>query len=230
VIPWQEKSWCIPPEADAEFVARMEDLLDLYQLPYDPRFPVVGMDEMPKQLIAETRIPLPADEGHPMLYDYEYERKGVCNLFLFVEPLRGWRKVFVRDRRTRVDWAECLRMVLDQVYPEAIRVRLVQDNLNTHTMGSLYEAFAPEEARRLARRLEIHPTPVHGSWLNMAETEFSVLERQCLDRRLETSELVRQEVSAWEAPRNEAKVIINWRFTIADARVKLRSVYPSIEI
>lgn len=230
MIPWQEKSWCIPPEADAEFVARMEDLLDLYQLPYDPRFPVVGMDEMPKQLIAETRIPLPADEGHPMLYDYEYERKGVCNLFLFVEPLRGWRKVFVRDRRTRVDWAECLRMVLDQVYPEAIRVRLVQDNLNTHTMGSLYEAFAPEEARRLARRLEIHPTPVHGSWLNMAETEFSVLERQCLDRRLETSELVRQEVSAWEAPRNEAKVIINWRFTIADARVKLRSVYPSIEI
>ncbi len=208
----------------------MEDLLDLYQLPYDPRFPVVGMDEMPKQLIAETRIPLPADESHPMLYDYEYEREGVCNLFLFVEPLRGWRKVFVRDRRTRVDWAECLRMVLDQVYPEAIRVRLVQDNLNTHTMGSLYEAFAPEEARRLARRLEIHPTPVHGSWLNMAETEFSVLERQCLDRRLETSALVRQEVSAWEAPRNEAKVMINWRFTIADARVKLRKVYPSIEI
>jgi hypothetical protein len=230
VIPWQEKSWCIPPGTDAEFVARMEDLLDLYQLPDDPRFPVVGMDEMPKQLIAETRIPLPADEGHPVLYDYEYERKGVCNLFLFVEPLRGWRKVFVRDRRTRVDWAECLRMVLDQVYPEAIRVRLVQDNLNTHTIGSLYEAFAPEEARRLARRLEIHPTPVHGSWLNMAETEFSVLERQCLDRRLGTSELVRQEVSAWEAPRNEAKVMINWRFTIADARVKLRSVYPSIEI
>jgi hypothetical protein len=229
VIPWQEKSWCIPPEADGEFVARMEDLLELYQLPYDPRFPVVGMDEMPKQLIAETRIPRPADEGHPVLDDYEYERKGVCNLFLFVEPLRGWRKVFVRDRRTRVDRAGCLRAVLDQVYPEAIRVRLVRDNLNTHTIGSLYEAFAPEEARRLARRLEIHPTPVHGSWLNMAETEFSALERQCLDRRLETSEWVRQEVSAWEAPRNEAKVMINWRFTIADARVKLRSVYPSIE-
>jgi len=230
VIPWQEKSWCIPPEADAEFVARMEDLLELYQLPYDPRFPVVGMDEMPKQLIAETRIPLPADEGHPVLYDYEYERKGVCNLFLFVEPLRGWRKVFVRDRRTRVDWAECVREVLDQIYPEAIRVRLVQDNLNTHTIGSLYEAFAPEEARRLARRLEIHPTPVHGSWLNMAETEFSILERQCLDRRLESSELVGQEVGAWEARRNEAKVTINWRFTIADARVKLKGVYPSIEI
>lgn len=229
MIPWQEKSWCIPPEVDAEFVARMEDLLELYQLPYDPRFPVVGMDEMPKPLIAETRIPLPADEGHPVLYDYEYERKGVCDLFLFVEPLRGWRKVFVRERRTRVDWAECLRAVLDQVYPEAIRVRLVQDNLNTHTIGSLYEAFAPEEARRLARRLEIHPTPVHGSWLNMAETEFSILERQCLDRRLETSGLVRQEVGAWEAPRNEARVMINWRFTSADARVKLRSIYPSIE-
>jgi len=207
----------------------MEDLLELYQLPSDPRFPVVGLDEMPKQLIAETRIPLPADEGHPVRYDYEYERKGVCNLFLFVEPLRGWRKVFVRDRRTRVDGAECVREVLDQVYPEAIRVRLVQDNLNAHTIGSLYEAFAPEEARRLARRWEIHPTPVHGSWLNRAETEFSALERQCLDRRLETSELVRQEVGAWEAPRNEARVRINWRFTIADARVKLRSVYPSIE-
>jgi DDE superfamily endonuclease len=135
-------------------------------LPYDPRFPVVGMDEMPKQLIAETRIPLPVCEGHPVLYDYEDERKGVCNLFLFVEPLRGWRKVFVRDRRTKVDWAECVRVVLDQIDPKAIRVRLVQDNLNTHTIGSLYEAFAPEEARRLACRLEIHPTPVHGSWLN----------------------------------------------------------------
>ena len=184
---------------------------------------------MPKQLIAETRIPLPVGEGHPMLYDYEYERKGVCNLFLFVEPLRGWRKVFVRDRRTKVDWAECVRVVLDQIYPKAIRVRLVQDNLNTHTIGSLYEAFAPEEARRLARRLEIHPTPVHGSWLNMAETELSILERQCLDRRLDAAAVVRAEVGAWEAPRNRAKVSINWRFTVADARVMLKSVYPSIK-
>jgi hypothetical protein len=229
VIPWQEKAWCIPPKSDAEFVARMENLLELYQLPYDPQFPVVGMDEMPKQLIAETRIPLPVREGHPMLYDYAYERKGVCNLFLFVEPLRGWRKVFVRDRRTKVDWAECVRVVLDQIYPKAIRVRLVQDNLNTHTIGSLYEAFAPEEARRLARRLEIHPTPVHGSWLNMAETELSILERQCLDRRLDAAAVVRAEVGAWEAPRNRAKVSINWRFTVADARVKLKSVYPSIK-
>lgn len=187
------------------------------------------MDEMPKQLIAETRIPLPVSEGHPVLYDYEYERKGVCNLFLFVEPLRGWRKVFVRDRRTKVDWAECVRTVLDEIYPKATCVRLVQDNLNTHSIGALYEAFAPEEARRLARRLEIHPTPVHGSWLNMAETELSILERQCLDRRLDATELVRKEVVAWETPRNEAKVKIHWRFTIADARVKMKSTYPSIK-
>ena len=201
----------------------------MYQLPYDPRFPVVAMDEMPKQLIAETRIPLPVCEGHPVRYDYEYERKGVCNLFLFVEPLRGWRKVFVRDRRTKVDWAECVRMVLDHIYPKAIRVQLVQDNLNTHTLGALYEAFAPEEARRLACRLEIHPTPRHGSWLNMAETELSILDRQCLDRRLDATEWVRREVDAWETGRNEAKVPINWRFTIADARVKLKSIYPSIK-
>ena len=229
MIPWHEQTWCIPPEADGEFVARMEDLLDLYRLPYDPRYPVVGMDEMPKQLIAETRIPLPVREGHPVLYDYEYERKGVCNLFLFVEPLRGWRKVFVRDRRTRVDWAECVRVILDQVYPKATCIRLVQDNLNTHTIGSLYEAFAPEEARRLARRLEIHPTPVHGSWLNVAESELSILDRQCLDRRLDAKDLVRSEVGAWEAQRNEARVTMNWRFTIADARVKLKRVYPSIQ-
>ena len=153
----------------------------------------------------------------------------MCNLFLFVEPLRGWRKVFVRDRRTRVDWAECVRVILDRVYPKAACVRLVQDNLNTHTIGSLYKAFAPDEARRLARRLEIHPTPVHGSWLNMAETELSILERQCLDRRLEAAAVVRAEVGAWEAPRNRARVTINWRFTVADARVKLKSVYPSIK-
>ena len=207
----------------------MEDLLELYQLPSDPRSPVVAMDERPEQLIAETRLPLPAREGHPMLYDYEDEREGACNLSLFVEPRRGWRKVFVRDRRTRVDWAECVRVILEQVYSKATRVRLVQDNLNAHTIGSLYEAFAPEEARRLARRLEIHPTPVHGSWLTMAETGLSILERRCLDRRLQAAAVVRGEVGAWEAPRNRARITINWRFTVADARVELKSVYPSIK-
>lgn len=184
MIPWLEKSWPIPPKADAEFVARWEDLLELYQLPSDPHFPVVAMNEMPKQLIAETRIPLLVREGQSMLYDYKQERKGVCNLFLFVEPLRGWRMVFVRDRRTRVDWAECVRVILDRVYPKATWVRLVQDNLNTHAIGSLYEAFTPEEARRLALRLEIHPTPIHGSRLNTAETELPILDRQFLNRRL----------------------------------------------
>jgi DDE superfamily endonuclease len=230
VIPWHEKTWCIPPAADAEFVARMEDLLELYQVPYDARRPVVCMDELCKQLIAETRVPLPVCEGHPARYDYEYERKGVCSLFVFVEPRHGWRKVFVRDRRTKVDWAVCVRVILNEVYPEALCVRLVQDNLNTHTLASLYEAFLPEEARRLARRLEIHYTPKHGSWLNMAETELGILNRQCLDRRLDDPAIIREEVGTWEAERNEVKATINWRFTVADARVKLKNVCPPIEI
>src|SRR5262249_55031352 len=162
----------------------MEDLLDLYRLPYDRRWPLVCMDEMPKQLIAETRARLPVREGQPACYDYEYERKGVCNLFLFLEPLRGWRKIFIRERRTEVGGGACVRVILNEIDPEAEGVRLVQDNLNTHGLASLYEAFAPEEARRLARRLEIHSTPKHGSWLNRAETELSILERQCLDRRI----------------------------------------------
>jgi hypothetical protein len=208
----------------------MEDILDVYQLPYDPQCPVVCMDESCRQLIAETRVRLPVREGQPARYDYEYERKGVVNLFVFLEPLRGWRQVFVRERRTKVDWAECTRVILTEIYPGARCVRLVQDNLNTHTMASLYEAFPPEEARSLARRLEIHYTPKHGSWLNMAETELSILERQCLDRRLDAAAVVRAEVSRWESHRNDAKAAIHWRFTIADARVKLHNIYPSIEI
>lgn len=222
--------WCLPPAADAEFVARMEDVLELYQVPYNPQYPVVCMDELCKQLVAETRLPLPVREGSPALYDYEYERKGVCNVFLFVEPRRGWRKVFVRDRRTKVDWAACVRVLLNEVYPEAHCVRLVQDNLNTHMFASLYEMFRPAEARRLARRLEIHYTPKHGSWLNMAETELSILHRQCLDRRLDASALVQQEVGLWEAERNAIKAALHWRFTVADARVKLKHIYPSIKI
>lgn len=222
--------WCLPPAADAAFVARMEDVLELYQVPYNPQYPVVCMDELCKQLVAETRLPLPVREGSPALYDYEYERKGGCNVFLFVEPRRGWRKVFVRDRRTKVDWAAWVRVLLNEVYPEARCVRLVQDNLNTHMFASLYEMFRPAEARRLARRLEIHYTPKHGSWLNMAETELSILHRQCLDRRLDASALVQQEVGLWEAERNAIKAALHWRFTVADARVKLKHIYPSIKI
>jgi hypothetical protein len=230
VKPWQEKAWCIPPKADAEFVARMEDILELYRLPYDPERPLVCMDEVCKQLIAETRIPLPVREGQPALYDYEYERKGVVNLFMFLEPLRGWRRVFVRDQRTKRDWAECMRVILTEVYPHVTCVRLVQDNLNTHTIASLYEAFPPDEARCLARRLEIHYTPKHGSWLNMAETEIGIMNRQCLDRRLDDPAIVIREVGDWQTQRNEEKATINWRFTVADARVKLKNTYPSIEI
>jgi hypothetical protein len=230
VIPWQEKVWCLPPTADAAFVAQMEDLLELYQEPYNPQRPVVCMDELCKQLVAETRLPLPAREGSPARYDYQYERKGVCNLFLFVEPQRGWRKVFVRDRRTKVDWAMGVRALLDEVYPQAQCVRLVQDNLNTHACASLYAAFHPAEARRLARRLEMHYTPKHGSWLNMAETELSILHRQCLDRRLDAPGVVQEEVGLWEAERNAMQATRHWRFTVADARLKLKHVYPSIKI
>jgi hypothetical protein len=207
----------------------MENLLDLYRLPYDPRVPLVCMDEACKQLIAEIKTPLPVCEGQPAIYDYEYERKGVCNLIVFVEPLRGWRKVFVRSRRTMLDWAECIRTILGDFYPDATLVRLVLDNLNTHTLASLYEAFAPAEARRLARRLELHFTPKHGSWLNMAETEIGILTGQCLDRRIDQPEVVCREVAAWENDRNDAKATINWRFTIADARVKLKNIYPSLK-
>jgi DDE superfamily endonuclease len=226
--PWLEKTWCIPPKADAEFVCRMEDVLELYRKPYDPKYPVLCMDEASKQLIAETRVPLPAEEGQPARYDHEYERKGVCSQILFVEPLRGWRKVFVRERRTMIDWALCLREVLDMYYPDVLKVRLVLDNLNTHTGTSLYEAFAPAEARRLLERVEFHYTPKHGSWLNMAEIEIGVMTGQCLGRRIDSQELVAEEVAAWEQRRNEEKAKIKWSFTVSDARVKLIKIYPPI--
>jgi hypothetical protein len=208
----------------------MEDLLELDQLPYDPQRPVVCMDALCKQLMAETRRPLPVREGSPARYDDEYERKGVCNLCVFVEPRRGWRTVFVRDRRTKVDWAVCVRVLLHEVYPEALCVRLVQDNVHTHACASLSEAFLPAEARRWVRRLAIHSTPKHGRWLNRAETALRLLHRQCLDRRLAAPAVVQEEVGSWEAERHEGKATLNWRFTVADARVKLKHVYPSIEI
>jgi hypothetical protein len=208
----------------------MEDILELYRQPYDPRYPVVCMDEACKQLIGETRVPLPMAEGQPVRYDYEYVRLGVCNQFLFVEPLRGWRTVFVRERRTMIDWAFCIREVLDVHYPQAIQVRLVLDNLNTHTGASLYEAFSPAEARRLLERLEFHYTPKHGSWLNMAEIEIGVMNRQCLDRRIDNRQIVSSEVAAWQEQRNQDEAKVHWTFTVSDARVKLVKTYPSVAI
>lgn len=207
----------------------MEDVLDVYHRPYDPERPVVCLDECSKQLIGEVREPLPPKPGQVAKYDSEYERKGTANVFMAVEPLAGKRTVRVTDRRTRVDWAQFVRMLLITTYPEAAKVVLVMDNLNTHSIASLYEAFDPRTARSLAERLEIHYTPKHGSWLNMAETELSVLSRQCLDRRIDSKEHMEQEIAAWEKSRNEAYTRINWRFTTADARIKLKRLYPSFE-
>jgi DDE superfamily endonuclease len=223
------EQWCIPPAANADFVYHMEDVLDVYLRPYDPRHPQVCLDETSRQLLGEVNPPLPVASGHPARQDHEYVRKGVCNLFLVCEPLRGWRHVRVSDQRTRVDWAECVREVVDGYFPEAERITLVQDNLNTHTPASLYEAFDAAEAKRLADKLEIHYTPKHGSWLNMAEIELSVLSRQCLDQRLADRLTMEQEVAAWEQRRNADSRRIDWRFTTADARIKLKHLYPVIQ-
>lgn len=205
----------------------MEDILEVYRRPYDPLFPVVCMDESTKQLLDEIRLPLPGRPGTPELYDCEYRRNGVATLFLAFEPLAGWRQVEVTEQRTRRDWAHFIRNLLDEHYPDSQRVILVMDNLNTHSGASLYETFAPAEALRLLNRLEIHYTPKHGSWLNMAEGEFSVLQQQCLDRRIGDSEILKQEIAAWQAQRNQEAVGADWKFTTQDARVKLRKLYPS---
>lgn len=226
MTPWLEKTWCIPPKADAEFVSRMEDILDLYSLPYDAKFPLVCMDEACKQLIGETRQPIPMKEGQPVRHDYEYVRNGVSNQILFFDFHWGWRHVFVRERRTKIDWALCVREILDVHYPDATKVRLVLDNLNTHTGASLYEAFPPEEARRLLKRIEFHYTPKHGSWLNMAEVEIGIMNRQCLNRRIDNLNEVEQEVNAWQEIRNEQEKTVRWTFTVSDARVKLSKIYP----
>jgi len=205
----------------------MEDLLAVYTRPYDPRCPLVCLDEVSKQLLADARTPTSPAPGRPRRVDYEYQRRGTANLFLWCEPLRGRRHVRVTERRTRVDWAHAIRELVEVHYPEAERIVLVQDNLNTHTPGSLYEAFPPDEAKRLADKLELHYTPKHGSWLNIAEIELSVLARQCLDRRLPDRETLAREVAAWEAERNQAGGTVEWRFTTADARIKLKHLYPS---
>ena len=205
----------------------MEDVLELYHQAYDPLRPVVCFDEATKQLIAETRTPLPVRPGDPLRYDYEYERHGTCNLFMFFEPLSAWRHVKVTDRRTLIDFAHCMRDLVDDFFPNAEVIRVVLDNLNTHKLAALYEAFEPGEARRILERLEFHFTPKHGSWLNMAEIELNVLSSQCLDRRIPDKILLVSEVAAWELQRNQHAATVNWQFTTADARIKLRKLYPS---
>jgi hypothetical protein len=207
----------------------MEDVLDVYKRPYDPAQPMVCLDETSKQLIGEVASPVPAAPGQVAHYDYEYVRNGVANLFMVFEPLAGRRKVEVTDRRTKKDYAECLRKISDEMYPDAEIIVLVQDNLNTHSPASLYEAFEPAEAKRLAERFEVHYTPKHGSWLDIAEIELGILGRQCLSRRIDNSEDLRRETKAWETTRNQAATKVNWQFTTEDARIKLTKLYPSIE-
>jgi hypothetical protein len=221
--------WCIPPKANAEFVCALEDVLAVYKRPYDPLWPVVCMDETSKQLVAEVRPPKGVAPGHVAHMDYEYERKGTCNLFMFFEPLRGWRRVWVTGQRRKVEWAHCVKALLEEEYPGAQKVVMVCDNLNTHTGGALYEAFEPKVARALYERLEFHNTPKHGSWLNMAEAELSVLAGQCLDRRMDSAEFVAGEVAAWQQERNRREAKVRWQFTTEDARVKLERLYPIIE-
>ncbi len=235
------KQWVIPPEASGEFVWYLEDVLGVYTRPYDPRFPQICMDETSKQLLRDARAPLPMrpsrpgppglpeKPGQPKRTDYEYAREGVVNLFLFCEPLAGRRWVTVTEHRTMVDWAHQIKDLVDVRYPEAERIVLVMDNLNTHHPGSLYEAFAPAEAKRLADKLEIHYTPKHGSWLNVAEIELSVLSRQCLDRRVPDFATLVAEVAAWQDARDRAGGSVDWRFTTEDARIKLKRLYPAIQ-
>lgn len=227
--PHLRKCWVIPAEQNGQFVAQMEDILDLYLLPYDPSIPLVCMDEQPSQLVKEIKQPIKAEPGRPERFDYEYERNGTANIFMFIEPLAGRRHVSVRENKTGLDWAEEIRDLLEVRYPQAERIRLVCDNLNTHKIGSLYEAFPPEKARQLARRLEIHYTPKHGSWLNVAEIELSVLTRQCLKRRIPDIETLHSETKAWECKRNENQKGVDWQFTTEDARIRLKRLYPKIQ-
>jgi transposase len=223
--PWQEKMWCIP-HVNAEYVARMEDVLDLYADAPDPRRPVVGFDETPRQLIGEARVPVPAEAGKPRRVDYEYVRNGTANVFLCVDVHRPWRHAKVTDQRTCVDFAECMRNLVDEHYPEAERIRVVLDNLSAHSAAALYQAFPPAEARRILSRLEFHFTPKHASWLNMVEIEIGVMVAQCLDRRIPDKTTLITEIAAWERRRNAEKARINWMFTVDRAREKLGRLYP----
>lgn len=218
--------YVIPPEQSAEFVAHMEDVLELYQQPYDPKHPVLCMDEQPVQLVKETRIPLPARPGQPESVDYEDERNGTANIFLFTEPLAGWRKAVVTERRTAVDWATEIQRLLTEDYAASETVVRVCDQLNIHKLASLYQAFPPATARLLVERLENHHTPQHGSWLNIAENELSALTRQCLNRRIPDRQTLEEETTAWYSERNQLQKSVDWQFTTADARIRLKRLYP----
>jgi len=220
--------WCIPPKANAAFVCAMEDILEVYKRPYNPEEPIVCMDETAKQLIKELRRIISAEPGKPARFDYEYERNGVSNLFMFYEPFGGKRYVVVTDRRTKIDWAHQIKELLDVHYPDANKVVLVMDNLNTHSGSSLYETFKPAEARRLLDRLEIHYTPKHGSWLNIAEIELRILIDQCLNRRIPDKQTLKHEVNQWQKQRNFVEAKVDWRFATDDARIKLKRLYPTL--
>ena len=222
-----KKKWVIP-SVGAEFVWRMEDILDVYAQPYDPKRPVVCFDEQLVQLIAETRKPLPPEPGQLERFDYEYRRNGTRNLFVFFQPLAGRRHILITERRTKIDYAHAMRYLVDELFPEAEVVIVVEDNLNTHSPAALYEAFEPAEAKRILDRLEFHYTPKHGSWLNMVEIELSILSEQCLDDRIPDDGTLRREVEAWETARNEQGATVNWRFSTSDARVKLERLYPNL--
>jgi DDE superfamily endonuclease len=220
----------IPPKSDAEFAAAMEEVLELYARPYDARYPVVCMDEQPIQLLKETRPPIPGTKRHPRRVDYEYERAGTASIFMFCEPLSGWRFVSVRDQRTKVDWAQEVETLLRTRYASAEKVILVSDNLNTHTKGAFYETFAPEKARALVRQVEFCHTPKHGSWLNIAENELSSMTRQCVTgRRFATAEELRAETTAWHEQSNARQRGVSWQFKVDDARMKLKSIYPQLQ-
>lgn len=226
--PWKREQWVIAPEHHGEFVAQMEQVLDIYRRPYDAQCPVVCMDESPRQLIRETRRPLPVQAGRAARHDYDYERCGVCNVFMAVEPLTGQRLTRITPRKTKTDWASFLEEIAGR-YAAARQITLVMDNLNTHSPGALYETFPPETAKALWGRFAFVYTPKHGSWLNMAEIELNVLIKQCLDRRIDTITEVQTETTAWENRRNNLKATINWQFTCGDARIKLRRLYPTLD-
>jgi hypothetical protein len=219
--------WCIPPEQNADFVAKMEDILDVYALPYDEKCPVICLDEKPYQLLDERREPIPMKKGSPKRIDNEYEREGTCSIFVMCEPLKGWHHANARERRTAVDWAHEIDWLLSESpYKNAPKIKLVQDNLNTHVISSLYKAFPAKKARELAKRLEIHYTPKHGSWLNIAEITISILSKQCIDRRIPSLSRLNCEIAAWESDYNSLHNSVKWHFTTDDARVKLLKLYP----